>query len=134
MLEAIKTLLDSGMVNEDTKVAIAEAWESKLLETRETVRAELREEFAGRYQHDKKVMVEALDKMVTESLTAEIAEFAVEKQALAEDRVKFKRHVTESSKKFNDFMVTKLAEEIKDLRADRKVLSCKLLLKIKTVS
>ena len=75
MLDAIKPLLDSGIINESTQTAISEAWETKLTEARETIRAELREEFAGRYEHDKSVMVEALDKMVTESLTAEIAEF-----------------------------------------------------------
>jgi hypothetical protein len=121
MLDAIRPLLDSGIINEETQTALNEAWESKLNEARETIRAELREEFAGRYEHDKNVMVEALDKMVTESLTAELKEFADEKQALAEDRVKFKRHMVESSGKFNDFMVTKLAEEIKELRADKKV-------------
>jgi hypothetical protein len=66
-------------------------------------------------------MVEALDKMVTESLQAELNEFIEEKQALAEDRVKFKTHMIESAGKFNDFLVTKLAEEIQELRADRKV-------------
>jgi predicted DNA-binding protein len=65
-------------------------------------------------------MVEALDKMVTESLTAELQEFADEKQQLAEDRVAFKRTMVESAGKFNNFMVSKLAEEIKELRADRK--------------
>ena len=123
MLDAIKPLLDSGIINEETQTALNEAWESKLNEARETIRAELREEFAGRYEHDKNVMVEALDKMVTESLTAELKEFAEEKQALAEDRVKFKRHMVESAGKFNDFMVTKLAEEIKELRQDKKVQS-----------
>ena len=123
MLEAIKPLLDSGIINEDTQTAITEAWESQINEARETIRAELREEFAGRYEHDKTVMVEALDKMVTESLTAELKEFAEEKQALTEDRVKFKRHMVESAGKFNDFMVTKLAEEIKELRTDKKVQS-----------
>ena len=118
MLDAIKPLLDSGIINEDTRAAIAEAWESKLLEAKETVRAELREEFAQRYQHDKQVMVEALDKMVTESLTAELGEFQAEKKALAEDRVKFKRHMSESASKFDQFMVTKLASEIKELRED----------------
>jgi hypothetical protein len=121
MLKAIKPLLDSGIINEDTQAAITEAWESQINEARETVRAEMREEFAGRYAHDKNVMVEALDKMVTESLTAELNEFASEKQALAEDRVKFKRHMVESSGKFNNFLVTKLAEEIDELRADRKL-------------
>jgi hypothetical protein len=120
LLDAIKPLVDSGIINEDTRQAISEAWEAKLLEARETVRAELREEFATRYQHDKQVMVEALDKMVTESLHSELQEFAVEKQKLAEDRVKFKGHMMESSTKFNDFMVGKLAEEIRELREDRK--------------
>ncbi len=120
LLDAIKPLVDSGIINEDTQQAITEAWEAKLLEARETVRSELREEFATRYQHDKQVMVEALDKMVTESLQNELEEFAAEKQALAEDRAKFKVHMMESSTKFNDFMVGKLAEEIRELREDRK--------------
>ena len=67
MLDAIKPLLDSDLINEETKTAIQEAWESKLEETREQVRVELREEFAHRYEHDKTVMVEALDRMVTEN-------------------------------------------------------------------
>ncbi len=121
MLDAIKPLLDSGIINEETQNSLNEAWESKLNEARDVIRAELREEFAGRYEHDKNVMVEALDKMVTEQLSAELKEFAEEKQALAEDRVKFKRHMVESAGKFNDFMVTKLAEEIKELREDKKV-------------
>ena len=120
MLNAIKPLLDAGIINEDTKQAISEAWESQINEAREQVRAELREEFAGRYEHDKEVMVEALDKMVTESLSAEIQEFKAEKQALAEDRAKFNNRMVESATKFDNFMVTKLAEEIQELRADRK--------------
>jgi len=121
MLDAIRPLLDNGIINEDTRVAIAEAWEARITEAKEQARAELREEFAQRYAHDKSVMVEALDKMVTESLTAELQEFAEEKQKLAEDRVKFKSHMVESAGKFNDFMVAKLSEEIKELRNDRKM-------------
>jgi hypothetical protein len=121
MLNAIKPLVDSGIINEDTRQAITEAWEVQLAEAKEVVRGELREEFARRYEHDKSVMVEALDKMVTESLSMEIKEFKEEKQSLAEDRVKFKKFVRESGSKFQDFMVKKLAEEIKELRSDRKV-------------
>jgi hypothetical protein len=98
-----------------------EAWESKLTEAREQLRAELREEYAQRYEQDKTVMVEALDRMVTEGLTAEIQAVAAEKQALAEDRVKFQGKMKESAVKFNDFMVSKLAEEIGELRKDRQV-------------
>jgi hypothetical protein len=121
MLDAIRPLLDNGIINEDTRTAIAEAWEARISEAKEQARAELREEFAQRYAHDKSVMVEALDKMVTESLTAELQEFAEEKQKLAEDRVKFKTHMVESAGKFNDFMVAKLSEEIRELRNDRKM-------------
>ena len=120
MLDAIKPLLDSDLINEETRTAISEQWESKLNEAREMVRAELREEFAQRYEHDKQVMVEALDRMVTEGLAAEIQAVQAEKQSLAEDRVKFNVKMKESATKFNDFMVSKLAEEIGELRKDRK--------------
>ena len=121
MLDAIKPLLDSDLITEETRTEINEAWEAKLSEAREQARTELREEFAQRYEHDKTVMVEALDKMVTEGLAAEIAQVAAEKQNLAEDRVRFQSKMKESSTKFNNFMVTKLAEEIGELRRDRKM-------------
>ena len=121
MLDAIKPLLESGLINEETGVAINEAWESKLNEAKEQVRAELREEFAQRYEHDRSVMVEALDKMVSEGLQSEIEEFQNERQAMNEDRVKAQVKLRENATKFNDFMVTKLAEEIKELRSERKL-------------
>jgi len=119
MLDAIKPLLESGIINEGTQQALSEAFEARINEAREQVRAELREEFSQRYQHDKQVMVEALDKMVTESLTAEISEFQTETQKLAEDRAKFNVRMVEATQKFDNFLVTKLAEEIQELRADR---------------
>jgi len=121
MFDAIKPLLDSGIVNEETRSAINEAWETKLVEARETIRAELREEMAGRYNHDKQVMVQALDKMVTESLATEIEEFVGEKKAVVEDRVRVKNHMMESAGRFNNFMVQKLAEEVKELHKDRMI-------------
>jgi hypothetical protein len=120
MLESLKPLIDSGIINEDTQQAITEAWESKLNEAREQIRAEMREEFAGRYEHDKGVMVEALDKMVSEGLQQEIAEFVEEKQSLAADRVRYNRHMKESAQKFEQFLTSKLVEEVKELREDRK--------------
>jgi hypothetical protein len=120
MFDAIKPLLDSNLITEETRKEISEAWEAKLNETREQVRAELREEFAQRYEHDKNVMVEALDRMVTEGLTAEIKGQVEEKQRLAEDRARFQVKMKESATKFNKFLVVKLAEEIGELRKDRK--------------
>jgi hypothetical protein len=121
MLDAIKPLLDSDLITEETRKEINEAWEAKLVEAREQARAELREEFAQRYEHDKSVMVEALDKMVTEGLAAELTQLQEEKKSLSKDRVKFQHKMKESATKFNSFMVTKLAEEIKELRKDRRM-------------
>ena len=119
MFDAIKPLLESGMINEETRTAINEAWESKLNEARDQIKAELREEFAGRYQHDKQVMVEAMDRMLTESLQAELSEFHDDRRAMVADRVKFQKHMSESAQKFDAFVTKKLAEEIQELRADR---------------
>jgi len=121
MLDAIKPLIDSGLINEDVAGELKTAFDTKLVEAKDQVRGELRNEFAQRYEHDRSVMVEALDKMVTESLSEEINEFHEEKKAINEDRVKAKLKLKESATKFNNFMVTKLAEEIKELRTDRKV-------------
>lgn len=120
LLNALKPLMESGIINEETKEALTEAWEAKLVEAKALIRDELREEFSRKYEHDKAQMVDALDTMVTEALTAEIKEFADDKRALAEDRVKFKRTMREGAEQFNKFMVSKLAEEIKELREDRK--------------
>jgi hypothetical protein len=118
--EFIKTLLESGVLNEKSAEVINEAWEAKLSEAREQISEQLRAEFAGKYEHDKNVMVEALDKMVTEGLTTEISEFQQERQAMNEDRVRAQIKLKESAHRFNDFMVSKLAEEIRELRSDRK--------------
>jgi len=121
MFDAIKPLLESGLIKEDIAQELNEAWESKLTEARQQVRAELHEEFAQRYEHDRNVMVVALDKMVSESLRDEIEEFNSDRKAINEDRVKAKLKLQESAKKFDKFLVQKLAEEIKELRNDRKL-------------
>ena len=121
MLDAIKPLLDSGLINEEVGNELNEAWESKLTEAREQLRAELREEFAQRFEHDKSMMVEALDRMVTDGLAAELQQVQAEKQSLAEDRVQFRKQMKENTLKFDNFMVAKLAEEISELRRDRKI-------------
>lgn len=119
MLDAIKPLLDSDLVNEETRSAIAEQWEAKMNETRTQVTAELREEFAKRYEHDKSTMVEALDKMVTEGLTSELTQIAEERKAISADRAKFVAKMQESSGTFDKFLVKTLSEEIKELHSER---------------
>jgi len=121
MLDAMNDLLNSDLINEETKQEINEAWESKLDEAREQARTELREEFAQKYEHDKQVMTEALDAMVTETLSEHIESLQAEKTALEEDRVKQMTIMKEAAEKFDNFLVSKLAEEIAEVRQDRKV-------------
>jgi hypothetical protein len=121
MFDALKPLLDSGIVNEETKTEIQEAWETKLNETREEIRGELRDEFSRRYEHDKTTMVESLDKMVNENLTKELEKIAEERKALEEDRVKFNLKMNENTDKVKNFMLSKLGAELSELNEDRKV-------------
>ena len=119
MFEALKPLMESGILNEETRQNLKEAWETQLSEAREQIRAEIREEMAGRYQHDRTVMVEALDKMVNESLTAEIEKIKAERETISEDRVKFTKQMMMKAKSFDSYMSESLANEIAELRSDR---------------
>jgi len=119
MFEALKPLLDNGILNEETREALETAWTSKLDEAREAVRTEIREEMAARYEHDKSVMVEALDRMTTEALTSQISKIAEERDALAEDRVRFTNTMMGKTKHFERHLEEALKAEISELRADR---------------
>ena len=119
MLEAIKGLVDNGIINEDTRKSIQEAWDAKLSEAKVEITNELREEYAQKYEHDKATIVEALDTMTKDWLKSEISEFAADKKALAADRVALKKAMRENAKKVNTFILEQLKNEIKELQADR---------------
>jgi hypothetical protein len=120
MKGAISPLLESGLLSSEAKAELTEAWDEKVAEVTEQVRAELRSEFARRYEHDKSVMAEALEKMVEESLTSEIAEIRNEGLRLADDRAKFAESMKSKAQAFEKFMTETLAKEIKELHEDRK--------------
>ena len=111
-------LAESGLGDEG-RGQIQEAWDSKLNEAREELTAELREEFAQKFEHDKSIMVESMDKFLNDKVQSEIAEFADDKKALAEERVVYKARVAEHVKTLEKFIVETLAGEVKELRADR---------------
>jgi len=119
MIDAISKLVESGAISEDTQKAIADAWESKIKENKETVGAELREEFAKRYEHDKANMIEAIDKMMTEKLSEEISKFVEDRKALAQEKIAYKENVGAHSEKLQEFILSKLTEELKELHSDR---------------
>ena len=75
-----KDLLENADLTSEVKDALQEAWEGKISEARDEITAELREEFAQRYSHDKSQIVEAMDKFISEKVEAEIKEIAEEKK------------------------------------------------------
>ena len=120
MIDAISKLVESGAISEDVRNSIQEAWDNKIKENKEQVGAELREEFAKRYEHDKANMIEAIDKMMNEKLSEEITKFVEDRKALAQEKIAYKENVGKHSAKLESFILNKLSEELKELHSDRK--------------
>ena len=120
MIDAISKLVESGAISEDVQKSIQEAWDNKIKENKDVVGAELREEFAKRYEHDKANMIEAIDKMMGEKLSEEISKFVEDRKALAQEKISYKENVGKHSAKLESFILSKLNEELKELHSDRK--------------
>jgi hypothetical protein len=109
-------------LSEELKSQVQEAWENKLSEAREDISAELREEFAQRYENDKSQIVEAMDNMMSDALKKEISEFAEDKAKVVKERVAYKTAVGEHSNMLSKFITDALVKEVKELREDRDAL------------
>ena len=123
MLDAFKQLVESGVMSEEVKTSIEAAFTQKIQENRDHVTAELREEFAQKYNHDKTVMVEAIDKMLSERLAAEMAELYNDKKSLAEAKAQYQTRISEDAKKLEGFVIKQLGRELVEFQGDRKKVS-----------
>ena len=123
MLDAFKQLVESGVMTEETKSVVEAAFAEKIKETRDQVTAELREEFAQKYSQDKVVMVEAIDKMLSDRLVAEMSELHEDKKALVAAQVEYKNKVSTDSKKLEGFVMQQLGKELVEFQNDRKKVS-----------
>jgi hypothetical protein len=125
MLDALKSLFESTALSEEVKAELQEAWETKVKQNRQQATAELREEFAQKYEHDKQTMVEAIDQMLSERLAEEIAEFAEDRKQLAEAKAKYAISMRENAKKLRAFVMEQLSSEVKELHEDQKATASK---------
>jgi hypothetical protein len=123
MLDAFKQLVESGVMSEEVKSAVETAFTQKIQENRDQVTAELREEFAQKYNHDKSVMVEAIDKMLSDRLAAEMAELYNDKKALAEAKAQYQTRIAGDAKKLEGFVINQLGRELVEFQSDRKKVS-----------
>lgn len=124
-MEALKALLESNVISEQMKAEIEEAWNAKVTENRIAVTAELREEFARKYEHDKTVMIEAIDTMIGEKLAAEMAELHEDRKQLAEAKARYAIAMRENTDLFRKFVVESLAKEVSELHEDQKQMATK---------
>jgi len=120
MLDAFKQLVESGVMTEETKSMVESAFAAKIQENRDQITAELREEFAQKYTHDKSVMVEAIDRMLSERLAAEMAELAEDKQSLVNARVAYEGKMKRDAKVLESFIMRQLGKELVEFQSDRK--------------
>jgi hypothetical protein len=120
MADIFTGILEAEGISEELRNQIQETWKSKLDEAREEITAELRDEFAQRYESDKGQIVEAMDKMLTDRLVSEMEEFKTDKDALAAERVAYKTNVDKHLGLVDTFVAEQLAKEVKELHAYKK--------------
>lgn len=123
MLDALKTLFENNVISEEIQSDIESAWGQKIQENREVVSQQLREEFAQKYEHDKKIVIESVEKLVTTRLTAEIEELAEDRIQLSQAKAKYMVAIRENSEKLNHFVAEKLASEIHEWHDDQRLVA-----------
>jgi hypothetical protein len=125
MLDALKNLFENNVISEDVKASIESAWEQRITENRTQVAQQLREEFAQRYEHDKSIMVEAVDRMLNDQLRNEIAQFVEDRSQLAEAKAELAVKAKQSEKAIKEFVSRQLAAEVQELHNDQMQMSDK---------
>jgi hypothetical protein len=124
-MEALKALLESNVISEQMRTEIEEAWNAKVKENRLAVTSELREEFARKYEHDKSVMVESIDTMLSEKLAEEMAELHEDRKQLAEAKARYAIAMRENANLLKNFVMESLRKEVSELHEDQRVMASK---------
>jgi hypothetical protein len=125
MLDALKQLFENNVISEEIQESIEQAWEARIIENREQVAVQLREEFAQKYEHDKQTMIEAVDRMITDQLAGELVEFADDRKQLAEMKVKYAKKMKKDAEVMKEFVTRQLASEVSELHEDQMVMASK---------
>lgn len=120
MAQTFEKILNSEILSEDVKTSISEAFTARLAEMRDEITAELREEFANRYENDKEQIVGAMDAMLSDAIKAELTEFANDKASLRKEKMAYKTAIREHTKKLDKQITEALSKEVTELREDRK--------------
>ncbi len=115
-------LSESVGLSEDARGQIVGLWEAKISEAREEVAATLREEFARKFEHDKGVLVESMDRFLTDQVRVELEEFAEDKRKLVSERIAYKSKIVEHTGLLNKFITEAVVREMKEFHAEKKAM------------
>lgn len=119
MADIAKILSEKLNLTEEAQNLIQEAWNQKLSEAKEEVAANLREEFAQKFNHDKEAIIESMDKLLQEQVEKYATDLAEDKKALAAQAVKYKTNIKEHAGKLDDFVNNTLIQELKEHATER---------------
>jgi hypothetical protein len=129
MEKNLQELLENAVLGEETRTALQEAFSQKLKETE----SKLQESYAARYEHEKHILVETMDTMLTDVIKKELNEFQSDKRSVAAQKVKLAQALAEAKKSsvketahklkvMEQFMMKQIAGELTEFRADRRAL------------
>jgi hypothetical protein len=133
-MDNIKTLLGDDKLPPEIVGSLQEAFDKKVEEVREQAEMAVREEFSRRYETDKENLVEAIDRMLTDTIKQQETEKTTAVTKFNEARTAFRKAIKESRQTFRTKLVeqndasravvtTKLKEEILKLREQKKALA-----------
>jgi ribosomal protein S17E len=111
-------IFQNAGIAEEIRTDIERAWDQKITENRNQVTTQLREEFASKYEHDKGLIVEAMDKLLSDTLKEEIAGFLEDKKQLSEQKARYAIKMKRDSELMREFISRQLAQEVSDLHKD----------------
>ena len=127
MEKDLQALLENEVLGPEAKQALQEAFAEKLKDAE----TKLQESYAQRFEHERAVLVEAMDNMLTDVVRKELEEFAQDKSAVAAKKVQLAQAVREAKttyqkklathvKIMEQFMAREISKEITEFQQDRK--------------
>jgi len=137
MNNGLNGLLESGLLNEDTKTALEEAWNAKLDEVRDSLReeveAQVKEELTLRFEQDTSNLVEAMDNMLSDAVKQYAVESVQATKALNEERTKLTQAIKEARADYKaktaqhlqvveQFVMTQLKDELRGITEDHRAM------------
>lgn len=130
MNETLKNLFESKVLDDATKAAIKEAFDSAIASAKKEAGEKVRTDIAERYKQDRARLVGAMDTMLREAVENEFTDLktdvellrklkATYAQKIAEAKSQGKKDTARAMKVFEQFIRSAMAKEIKEFRDDR---------------